>query len=1798
PKITFTAPDDLSAMTSANYILKKSASVLRGKVEDDDGLTGLELYYSDNGGEWTKLTLTSGAFELFNDTNDHDGKHKLLFKVVDAKGTTFVTGDGTGSNKSWLRPKVHKAGTGDTEAFFGATDSDDSSVYIAIDTQKPEITNRSYFVGDNPPADAVEGPYTQLPLLGGTRNKFTLYFYAKDASGLDESGISVAFNGKTYKKSDATLSIAPSTKQGLEGYSFITVKNIPIPSTLPSGSNYDGTIKVTDNAGLENTLSFTVAVDNDAPALSIINPSQSSNQTVSGGVNAYGTVSGADSGTKLYYALTYEDDNILESAAKTAPADSKYHAIAQKSNLMWYVYFDGGVETAEETHTNTFIQYLIGNEATINGVKATAGDTGTVSDGSFKLPDSGRFKGGIPIYIWIKAVDEVGNVSVCQKDAGGNVVPYRILLDPQGNKPTVSFSYPGNNGETMGGVIKVYGGAKSKSKENPTIKAVFAQIISKSHEYKTSTYTPPASGWGTLTTDAKATTISAFEPSANDLDYLKAAGYTVVKMKGYNATSPKVWNGTLGDGETAADYGVPASVNGSSWSLKINEKGELDPKAAAVGEDASTNIAAIRVCSYDGVSLSAEETRAFVVDSDTPQLNDLLLNQFGGGISSASTATREYQDGIYVTGKWYLTFNLTDGQAMGVVRIGKGNTALEAKNNSSLAASTYLEWDSSTSSYKKDVDGTVATLHTAGDYKRVDIKYPLDTDSGCGTQYVYVYYEDTSEKGGDKAAKTYTISFDNMAPVLAKVADEKYAVHSSIQQEDGWHSFGSKVSEARVGGTEQSGFERLAFYFTRGTEIFDPMIKKGAAGNRISTAGLTQDSGLYWKSVTVTRDASNLGSLTLTADKNIHKGGLVKIDGTIYRIDELSEDGTKVTIQGSPSVTATTALFAIANIVDHSIQESSDGARRTTDYGFGYNTPSNDDGDLMVESIVNDNTDWTWNASIYSKNIPDGPVQIHYVAFDKAGNWSQAGGSSGATSAADYDPPVVTATVCNNAPRIANLYVGTDLNGNNAIDSGEWEAPYKASSLTWNQDTNSGTAVKDATLGTATNAYLTAKGMTVLKPEILGGNGKIYYHYAISNAAGTSLASGNNTTTPFISAEQTIATPMENEIARDGNITIQVGDFAHLGTSGIPDCAAASPHKFEFTFYDQTEGSTLFDAARTDKVTATVYMAVSMKDTEEPTATRENLFWNGAYATDDEGNPKNSIAWNGSTPLGHIELGDDLPAIFNGSALAAADAKDGVARVAALMDRDSKVSGKIVLRGTVSDNKMLYHIYLNIPKMATQFAAAGMAQAAAGEPGAGRGFHAATYNAASGTWTTPVATATTLSSYGIKFTVSNNKITKTKHSADWEFVWDTSYIDNVAATNVTVDVYSSDQVIASAVDASGAYVSLNGTTKYAAPVPTENKVSVTAGNHPVQLQVDVVPYITGLTTFLSGKGDNFARTSLGHWPVYLRKDSTTTETGYAAKAGTPETFTVKGFNLNAEVDAKGNKGWTKAGQSISSSGWFVVKPTVVDVNGEPTDIDVPSLNNINNNNAALSGTDYNNAYNRQPNSKTNLLLTDDVYIDVWQLNGMAAVPNQLKIETPTMKINPNNGMIGFAFRYGTANKQFAMPNTNNSYQSWHTAADIQNSVTLAYNTNGASFGTVAGGESGNNGNDYTDFFSFNTSLWGPETGGTVGGSNRVRIELTGQYGAKTMSPETYSANYTGAYSNTASGTTVSANEKTKHQSPVIATYGTNVYLAYYDSFNNELRFRSSLGNNFGNAKTNVGNFVDQYTEYYITGSTT
>ncbi|MBP5602948.1 MAG: hypothetical protein J6X78_09520, partial [Treponema sp.] len=252
-----------------------------------------------------------------------------------------------------------------------------------------------------------------------------------------------------------------------------------------------------------------------------------------------------------------------------------------------------------------------------------------------------------------------------------------------------------------------------------------------------------------------------------------------------------------------------------------------------------------------------------------------------------------------------------------------------------------------------------------------------------------------------------------------------------------------------------------------------------------------------------------------------------------------------------------------------------------------------------------------------------------------------------------------------------------------------------------------------------------------------------------------------------------------------------------------------------------------------------------------------------------------------------------------------------------------------------------------------------------------------------------------------------------------------------------------------------------------------------------------------------------------------------------------------------------------------------------------------ALNNKNKNDAygtvytsatEAKADDYSGCYNRLPNGTNNNLLTDDLVLDVWDINSEAAIPLNNSALDIMMKINPYNKLIGFAFCNGFMN--WSMPDEENSYQTWAHAGDFIQCTGFCYDSDGYSYGLCAGGESGTEGNKpMVDACVFLTSRWGTITGDNIytGSNNKniLRIEATGEL----TSASDYNLN------------------KTRFKSPSYATIAgetgyENIYLAFYDDINGEIRFRAgALPTNSSNNeslgkkdnKRYFGNFVDRFT---------
>ena len=1759
PKITITNVA-LADMTSDVPAWRTGTSDIYGSVYDDDDTTNLVLKYKKNGDTtWTTLPLTGTSFTI---TGLADGPHTLQFQVTDGAGTVFTSN----SAASYISPKLYGKNQG---ADSGAFESGDTQLYVKIDTVAPTTSNKAFYRYSKTGA-AYGDALASLGTVGGDASKFKYKVNAKDTNGIKSVSVNIKVSDTvTISKSATTPTEAIDGEAGYDGYE---VADIDI-SAVPTGT-YTAEIVVEDKAGLKKTDTLQIAVDNTAPEVTINSPAEGkkvlgTSATVYGGANEFGTVTeGGETRSTIYYAVSpigksatvttlpqsfssydYYDENgqvksKTISTVSAGDAGKNYgYKLFKDASVTWTVNFDGDIDATNGTHAYKFNEYLASY-----GIASKADIDGCVFDSIVKM------------YVWIKAVDAVGNVTeVCRA----------LDVDPQGDRPEIRFGYPESSGTTVGGTVNLNGDVTDPANSNPVEKdTVWVQIISDK-----------VTGHGTYTyTTGSATDPTNFTVTAADVkawvSYAKSDGtklYNVYKMKSYviggSNTSLNDTTAASVTDDTAKDYGILASFGGTNWSLEINSASEFN-------NDESTNQIAVRAYAYNG-KLSVPALRAMKFDADAPEMSDRYLKMSDGSI-------RAYTDNIYIrdknqagaTASWNMTFKLNDQDKIN--KIGFSNTsAADAKTNAA---------DATSSSY------CIPT--TVGDYSDVTISYPLNSLNGAdGKETLYVYYEDAKTQNPGSGHYTFTVNHDNKSPVLTTSGTD-YKISADVCNKDGWYTFGSKAEE----GSQESGFARVVVYFMRAAsnKVFDPMYSKGYAGNyttipaTITSASAIQSmEGLYWKKQTVTASLENgATNLTVTADPNIHTGGLVKILGVNYRIKSAS--GTTVALDSDIGVTGSvTAYFALGNVVDNAIKEKEpDAADKKTDagYGYGYGSGSpahdNDDGDLMVESAVTTGTQTIWEALINSKNIPDGPIDICYTVYDAAGNYA-----TGSVTNADDG-----AFVSNNAPRIANVTVGTDYNGNDTIDEGESKKWFATSKASWEN------ALKEITIQGEQDGdpYLTAKGKTIIRPEILGGNGALYYYYSYPAAASsTNYVTGYNKTVFMKGGDSEGHTDADlarelQEASVSADITMQVGDLmkAWKGTG-----------KYEFKIYDSTEGlvgvadlTTTVTTPTSQYATITLYMDNQVNDTTAPTGEIQRFYWKGINDNSIYGSESASDA---KDLLGHIELEGELPA-------ANFDQTSGE------YDKDPKVSGKIVIRGEAFDAVRLDSLYITLPGFT---GLTGLVDSGLTGSNSAKFYKVATFDPASG-WkdsddeTTPI----TVDANGWRFNVESSKFDASGHSVTWKLELDTNKYSATApaATDVLIEFMSKDKGVPTC-DSGTKYTSVDGTTKYAATQFKAGKPSSYAGD--ASYQIDIVPYITKVYTNLAKANSSnwsvYNRTASGAYLVYTYLNSASSSGG-TMTAGDSEVVQVYGFNLTglkhgstdlvfvANPNDDTNK---RQDKNAAYDCYEFAAGALTGTGSQEVDFSVDgiyTLNNKNNNDGkggyagAPSATPstqedlekeysvYANYYNRLPNDSNNNRLNDDVKFDVWQLNDSAAVPISNKIVDPVMKINPKSGKLGFAFENDPT--YFSMPNGvpnttdgERSYDFWTGCFDKMTVPCFDYiSGNTDRDGEVVALAQGNDiSATNADNFTFYYSKWGTsDASKQPSGSSE---QLNG-LGLEQIGYATGGKNYW---------------DKSRFQGTSVVTANKHVYLAYYDRVTSQIRFRSSLKNDIPDdrdeTKTKFGN---------------
>lgn len=1643
-----------------------SSGEISGTISDDDGIKKLEIQMLKKSGisyanldesAWEEATLNGSNWTFKYSGTDIDGDYKLYFRVTDSADGVFTSAESKPANAKdeWVCPRIQYQGKNEVC----------SAITFSIDSNPPTIKYFKFATSKDGNTWEEWKDLNNNQLFGGVKYRYAKFRILSYDTVSEQEDLSVSINISeikkkyTYKKGDSSSAIRLITvSESIDGKTYYyfesdTIDLNPTDKSVPTKS-YTIEVEAKDKAEKPKTMSLGIIIDNTAPT-SISKLNHSSNDELTGDIVLSGQVSddsSANSGiAEMYYAVPYtnitDPENLADYNKDSESFGTMWFKVDELTSVVWnltvktdYIYTKEGSNIVMK---NGYVGYQNG------------------SSGIYNLP------------VWFKIVDNAGNVGYNK----GNLVRY----NPDADKPRVAITYPvhnvtdsSNNNFSyviIGGTIRFTGTAE----DDEGIQAVYLQF--------------DMDGDGIYENGVN---VDGCPPEVKSEKILtSAANEQGVLVKGTNS-----WSYSL-------------KVSGLK-NLLYSENNKKVLNVRAVALDTGTNDSPLLGAWSEPIHIS--------VNNDVPAFESVKIAQYSGNSSSdTEVKSVEYQDDKYISGtNWYLVGKVSSNAGISEI-------AVEGATNYTVEIDT----SSGTPVVSGDTDIVLDKTESGGNINELTYKIPVN---GTSRWEARITVTDNASEGSKKTNYlNYSLNIDNTPPQFFDICnkDEEEALgtiklykggygssgvilddKNFVQNSNGFFTLAGRVTEAG------SGYENVIFYFKRvpsettaqnPARVYNPMESHGDSNkdNRADITTKTAENGKVYinsdslpvlHASSVAREPDNeytLISEYVKNKKNVRVGGLVKIGGLYRKISAVDYASGKVTFDSACAQVYTEAEFVYGMVIDNSGE--------SLNYD---NSIKNDDGDGMVESFAKSGSNYTWDASVDSTNIPDGPIEIHVVVFDKAGNSSHG---------------YVKTSVSNNAPRIARVRLATDLNSNGIYEENESKvfAWMDEDTTKWDETTkSSGTEIWN----------LDAEGWTIknnlqVEPEFVGGTAPFYYVFSKESETGIA----KNLTSPKTDSFNASDT---RKIAANRE------PFVILNSSfDSSDAFEDKINTYQFSFWDSTEETVPGKDSQWTVLNA--QLKQDIEDSNAPKVVVSPFYWNDS---EDNSLYKNSLL------NGHIELEDDWKNAsgYNGS-------------TTGLYDGDPKVSGKIVIRGTAYDDVFLSSLWIKFGKGAettgqnftfTNY----LTDAGFGSAGTSNGYvQAAFYENG---WKEASAT---MEADGWKFDVSDDYFDQNGHKVNWTLSIDTSKLSGIAGTDIdfkvmAVDHVKNDKHKSAEIDSSA--VNPDGTTNTADNVY----------NKPAY-RMDVVPYITGVKTYLSKKlktsiVEAYTRTTLGHYIISDRESS----------------IGLEGFNL-------GNNNTVNATAPGFTSGEYVVS-----VNN------IKSLNNKNNNNACGS---YKNtitedstyeqkakyAYNRQPVEKSNHLLTDDIYFDVWEFDSDAAIPMSGKLSEPVMKINPSNGKIGFAFVSGPAD--FSMADGRGlSYKNYQKNYATFSNISMAFDDKGDSYGTATGLDTypQQATNTQAGRFTFMTSRWGTGDNSmddNYNFKNKLRLEAIGLPGAqKCYVKGTYPSTYTMT--------------ETRFSSPslAVASHGdsTSVYLAYYDDIQSQIRFR--FGSNCPGSKYDFDNFVD------------
>ena len=1461
---------------SGGFILKYGTKAqLTGTVSDDDSTSSAvvkQLVISESpyagSGDITNLASfdkATGDF-TFTPSDTEDGAKTLYFYIKDNGGSEFYTTASASLENPKLYLKTEKLEDSVSAAAF-TYNSDSAS---------PQVENVEGKISASSSAEKTAYSGISVSFVAGGDDRYlNLRVKASDANGIDGILLDVAdSSGNTLFKRATASEIAENTVDSstnesdgnftLSGSAITSAEKYYVNSSdsktsdgtsyiwelasaldlgsVPSGS-LTITVKPYDNSGLFGNGSYTFMVDNSGPSVKMTSPSSST--IVSGSsINVSGTAT--EIGSSSVDSIQW----LIPTSEQQGWNDSALNALEWKGEL-------SKVSTASAW---TFVFNGTDNALLSDFTKDTT-YASPDSDGVYTLP------------IYFKATDALGNYTIC-KD-------YSIRYNPDADRPVTQITYPDSSILTkdsdgnaldyavLGGKIRVTGTVEIPSGDS-TAYQVYLQVSDDNGNFDDSdkatandTY-----GFAVLGADELESAWKTAQGSTSSLNFSNESSANTEKRNAW--------------------WGIPATLYSSktSWYIVINDNEQMNASS-------DTNNVKIRVCGVgeNGKVGLWSDSYSIHIDSQVPRYSESpLLYQYlselstGDAFYSASpSSSQAYSSGIYLKGQWYLCTSVTDETKVKVNSVSLGSTALSYGTD-------YFVWPESANNSSGNAAGSEQKDSSGRNISYVYIK--IDTDK-TSTQSYTITAEDSDANGSNTSTATFEVNADNVAPVFSLNSSGKPVITdgsdseismTKLKNSDHVVTFGSTATDSG------SGFERIAFYFARiadgKTTVELPIpLNNGSAWENSSSAAyvgeITSSGDLQTdKDLTDSVDAnysenalygvtlsgastvdSSLSTTTFTADsdisdyKFIREGGIIKLSGIYYTISSVS--GNAITIDGIISTSPTTAFVPAALIVDNTSAESIG----SWSSGFVIN---GDAGDGIIESVKKSGSTWTWSASVYLDELEDGPVTLVAIAFDKAGNVRTL---------------ETSVMIANNTPRLAKVYLATDLNGDGKFtdnelgtstmsDTNETQKFYSA--LT---NGTSGRVQEILTIENASGsgvAGITMRNDLGLSFEFVSGsgsegygsgNGTLYYKLAVADSALTTATSGTDGTLETAdsasydkTAETTTAGIVETGLK---GFKIPTNKFKYgSATSGFD--------------YNEWASSNVLNEKDSNKIN---YIGVTLWDSTKGTEP----------GTGDTADSDGNITAFGSQwtvvniPL-YIDLVDDqfpVPLITD----PAADSSSGHVDLSSTLpdtnfagtsgefDTDTKISGTVVFTGTVTDEKRVDSIYLTTSRSFSSTPVSSI--------------KIASYDSASGSF------ALTQPATGLTFAITSNEFsTENGHTVGWSLTVDTSKVEGIAAADVTFTVAASD-----------------GT----------NTNSSGAATEPAEYQADIVPYITGIVRSSTSKSNTaMNRSTYGEYPVAvgdkLKVSGWNFGTSPTVKVGS-ESMTVSNANgTSFTIDAPANSG--------------------------------------------------------------------------------------------------------------------------------------------------------------------------------------------------------------------------------------------------------------------------------------------------